>query len=192
MVDINERPSTNFLLSFFEMIPALQQYPRFEKGSPSTEYQQIVNFCVNYLEGVLVGLIHMNIPDELENHSKDIKPLQQKLLSRERTVRHAFQFQVEKHFSDFKAISRPRLRVNYSNTGLSDHKSSRVREIIEAIGENHQNKHKIQLQNTARRLKELVHRADDNSDDNPISPLNLCKAFLASIETLNLSALKNR
>ena len=174
------------------MIPALHQYPRFEKGSPSTEYQQIVNFCVNYLEGVLVGFIHMEIPAELESQSKDLIPLQKKLLSRERTVRHAFQFQVEKHFSDFKLISRTRLRVKYATTGLTDNKSSRILDIIETIGDKHQDKHKNQLQNTARRFKTLVHRSDGNHEDNPISPYNLCRAFLASIETLNFSMLKNR
>ena len=48
------------------MIAALQQFPRFDKGSPSSEYQQIINFCVNYLEGMLVGLIHMEIPSDIE------------------------------------------------------------------------------------------------------------------------------
>ena len=72
------------------MIAALQQFPRFDKGSPSSEYQQIINFCVNYLEGMLVGLIHMEIPSDIEQHADIIKPLQQRLLSRERTVRHAF------------------------------------------------------------------------------------------------------
>lgn len=174
------------------MIPALHQYPRFEKGSPSTEYLQIVNFCVNYLEGVLVGLIHMDIPPELEKQSKSIKPLQKKLVSRERTVRHAFQFQVEKHFSDFKSISRTRLKVSYGSRSSSDHTVSRTQDFIERIGEKHQLSHKKQLQNTARRLKTLVHRSDENYDDNPISPLNLCWAFLASIEPLNFSAQKNR
>ncbi|MBT3206672.1 MAG: DUF1631 family protein [Gammaproteobacteria bacterium] len=178
------------------MIAALQQFPRFDKGSPSSEYQQIINFCVNYLEGMLVGLIHMEIPSDIEQHADIIKPLQQRLLSRERTVRHAFQFQIEKHFSDFKSISRSRLNVNYANHslagGLSDHKATQIREIIETISSKHQNNHKNQLQNTARRLKTLVHRSDDNYDDNPISPLKLSRAFLASIETLNLTAQKYR
>ena len=116
------------------MIPALQQFPRFEKGSPSTEYQQIINFCVNYLEGMLVGLIHMDIPIELEAHASEIKLLQQRLISRERTVRHAFQFQIEKYFSDFKSISRTRLRINFTHAGLSDHKTSRIQDIIQSIG----------------------------------------------------------
>ncbi len=174
------------------MIPALQQFPRFEKGSPSTEYQQIINFCVNYLEGMLVGLIHMDIPAELQSHTKEIIPLQQRLMSRERTVRHAFQFQIEKYFSDFKSISRTRLRVNFASTSLSDHKTSRIQDLIQTIADKHQSQHTTQLQNTARRLKTLVHRSDGNNDDNPISPYNLGRAFLASIDTLNLSTQKNR
>jgi len=178
------------------MIPVLQPFPRFDKGSPSSEYQQIVNFCVNYLEGMFVGLIHMDIPTEIEQYAKNIQPLQQQLIKRERTVRHAFQFQIEKHFSDFKSISRSRLSVNYYSqsptVGLSDHKADQIRDILDSISSKHQLNHKNQIQNTARRLKTLVHRSDDNNDDNPISPLKLCKAFLASIETLNLTALKYR
>ncbi len=174
------------------MKSAIQQYPRFEKGSPSTEYQQIVNFCVNYFEGMLIGLIHMDIPAELETQAKELKPLQQRLASRERTVRHAFQFQLEKFFSDFRSISPTRLRVSYASNVLSDYKISRIMDFIQSISEKHQDLHKTQLQTTAKRLKSLVHRADDNSDDNPISPFNLCRAFLASIETLNLPTQKNR
>ena len=178
------------------MIPVIQPFPRFDKGSPSSEYQQIVNFCVNYLEGMLVGLIHMDIPTEIEQYAKNIQPLQQRLISRERTVRHAFQFQIEKYFSDFKSISRSRLSVNYSSqsstVGLSDHKAAQIRDILDSISSKHRLNHKNQIQNTARRLKTLVHRSDENNDDNPISPLNLSKAFLASIETLNLTALKYR
>lgn len=174
------------------MIPAIQQFPRFEKGSPSTEYQQIINFCVNYLEGMLVGLIHMDIPEELKSQASKIQPLQKIMMSRERTIRHAFQFQIEKYFADFKSISRPRIRVNPLPSGVSDHKAARILDIIQNISNKHHAQHITQLQNTARRLKTLVHRSDVNNDDNPISPFNLGKAFLASIETLNLSAQKNR
>jgi len=178
------------------MIPALKQYPRFDKGSPSTEYRQIMNFCVNYLEGMLVSLMHMDIPEDSQNHVKTIQSLQQKLLSRERTIRHAFQFQVEKYFSDFKSISRSRLRVNYTgnyqSSMMPEQKLTGIQDDIATISNKHLNSHKTQLQNIGIRLKTLVHRSDDNNDDNPISPLNLCNGFLASIETLNFSTLKNR
>ncbi len=177
------------------MIVSTQQYPRFNKGSPSTEYQQIINFCVNYLEGMLVGLIHIEISDDTDLPAAKIEPLQKRLSSRERTVRHAFQFQIEKSFSDFKSISRSRLKINYShqqaNSFLSGNTDSRAKDLIESISKKHQIHHLNQLRNTAKRLKTLVHRTDDNLDDNPISPLNLTRAFLASIETLNFSAQKN-
>ena len=177
------------------MIPALEQFPRFEKGSPSSEYQQIINFCANYLEGMLVGLMHQEVDDEPIENPQQLKQLQQRMLARERTIRHAFQFQIEKYFADFKSISRTRLRINRSDNsqilGLSNHKAAQIYPVLQTLSQQHQHAHDSQLNNSSTRLKKLVHRSDGNSDDNPISPLNLFNAFQASIDALGLSVQKN-
>ncbi|MDJ0881666.1 MAG: DUF1631 family protein [Gammaproteobacteria bacterium] len=176
------------------MVTAIEQFPVFEKGSSSSQYQQISNFCVNYLENLLVDLMHLEIPDELSAKPEIYQNLQQTLLKRERTVRHAFQFQVEKLFSDFKSIRRTRLHSNRSSDwlslGLTGHNSSKVQKSIEQIQEKYEKHFDRILLNQGRRLKTLVHRSDDNLGDNPITPGNLANAFLASIEALNLTANK--
>ncbi len=177
------------------MIPALKQYPRFEKGSPSSEYQQIINFCTNYLEGLLISLIHQEIDVESFDHPQQIETLQHRMSQRERTLRHAFQFQIEKSFADFKTSGRPRLRLNqitgHAIPGLSSHKAAQIQPAISRIALHHQQKHQITLNNTAIRLKTLVHRSDRSDQDNPISPLNLCNAFQACLDTLNLPVNNN-
>lgn len=178
------------------MTLAIDQYPRFEAGSPSSQYQQISNFCVNYLEGLLVSLMHSDLPLTLEKDTEGYVVLQKALLKRERTIRHAFQFRIEKHFADFKSISRTRLHANRSSDwltlGLAGQNSSRVQSIIEDISAKHRKSHDTRLVNLDKRLKTLVHRTDDNCDDNPLFPVKLCDAFQASIETLNLTSLKTR
>ena len=178
------------------MIPATKQFPKFTKGSPSSEFQQIINFCVNYMDGLLVNLMHMEIPEELSTHYDSISTLQKQLISRERTVRHTFQFQVEKFFADFKSSRRTRIRSHHQGDmlihGLTGQKASRIHEIIETLSRKHQELHNTQLDNTGRRLKTLVHRSDEIKDDNPLSPIKICQAFLASIETFNISSQKNR
>jgi hypothetical protein len=177
------------------MIPALEHYPRFEKGSPSSEYQQIINFCTNYLEGMLVGLMHQEVNAGSIENPQQIEKLQQRMLARERTIRHAFQFQIEKYFTDFKSISRTRLRISRSDDnqifGLSSHKAAQIYPAIQTLSRTLQQSHHSQLTNTSVRLKKLVHRSDGNSDDNPISPLKLYNAFQASIDTLGLTVQKN-
>ncbi len=177
------------------MIPALKQYPRFEKGSPSSEYQQIINFCTNYLEGLLISLIHQEIDVESFDNAQQLESLQQRMSKRERTLRHAFQFQIEKSFADFKTISRPRLRLNhagdYDMAGLSSHKAAQIQPAISQIALQHQQRHQTALANSAIRLKKLVHRSDRSDEDNPISPIKLCNAFQACIDTLNLPLNKN-
>ena len=178
------------------MIPATKQFPKFIKGSPSSEFQQIINFCVNYMDGLLVNLMHMEIPAELSTHHDSISTLQKQLKSRERTVRHTFQFQFEKYFADFKSSRRTRIRSHHPRDmlihGLTGQKASRIHELIENLSSKHQVLHNTQLDNTGRRLKTLVHRSDEIKDDNPLSPLKICQAFVASIETFNISSQKNR
>ncbi|MBC8212060.1 MAG: DUF1631 family protein [Gammaproteobacteria bacterium] len=179
------------------MIAAIKQFPKFIKGSPSSEFQQIINFSVNYLDGMLINLMHMEIPAELSTHQESITTLQQQLLTRERTVRHTFQFQLEKFFADFKSCQRTRIRSHHPRDMLlrglaTGQKASRIQDIIDTLSRKHQDIHNIQLDNTGRRLKTLVHRSDEIKDDNPLSPLKICQAFLASIETFNISSQKNR
>ncbi len=170
------------------------QYPVFEKGSPSAQYQQISNFCVNYLEGLLVNLMHMELPDPMHAELDVYQAIQQKLLNRERTVRHAFQFQIEKRFSEFKSIRRTRLHSSRSSDwlsfGLAGHNSSKLQQHIENITDKYERRFDRQLLTHAKRLKTLVHRTDDAQDDNPLSPVSLCNAFVASIEALNLTTNK--
>lgn len=145
----------------------------------------------------MVSLMHMELPAELEQHRDEIQILQEQLQSRERTIRHTFQFQIEKYFADFKSTRRSRIGVSHSSDSVSrsvltGQKASRIQATIESISQRHQEAHKNQLLNTARRLKTLVHRADETTDDNPISPVKLCSAFLASIETLNITNKKTQ
>lgn len=200
--DVNQ----NFRLKRINyMIPALEQFPRFEKGSPSSEYRQIANFCTNYLEGMLVALMHLEIESSIESDSEHailasedeaISMMQQRMHKRDRTIRHALQFQIEKYFADFKSISRSRLRLNTSDqfhaVGLSSHKAAQIQPLIQRIAQPYQQQFQTFLSNTSTRLKTLVHRSDRNNDDNPISPINLCNAFQASIDPLNLSLQNNR
>lgn len=113
-----------------------EHYPRFKKGSPSAHYLQISNFSVNYLEALLVNLMHLELPAQLEKSSHSYEVLQKHLLKRERTVRHAFQFQIEKLFSDFKLIRRTRLNANrasdWLSLGLAGQNSSHVQNSIES------------------------------------------------------------
>ncbi len=174
---------------------ATDQYPRFEHGSPSAQYQQISNFSVNYLEGLLVNLIHMELPDNrLEKDSEVYVDLQQRLHQRERTVRHAFQFQIEKRFSEFRLIRRSRLNANRSSDwqslGLAGQNPSRVLSRIEDISEKYTKQFEPRLDTLTQRLKLLVHRSDQSKDDNPLSPENLCNAFLSSVDALKLTGLQ--
>lgn len=176
------------------MTLATNHYPRFQKSSPSGYYQQISNFCVNYLEGVLVNLMHMSIPDHYKGAESEYIELQLKLKQRERTVRHAFQFQIEKNFSDFKSVRRTRLHTNRStdlrSIGVAGQNSSKILDIIEKICAKNSERFGPRIQNQGIRLKSLVHSTDKVEDDNPVSPASLCRAFLASVETLNLTMLK--
>lgn len=171
-----------------------EHYPRFKKGSPSAHYLQISNFSVNYLEALLVNLMHLELPAQLEKSSHSYEVLQKHLLKRERTVRHAFQFQIEKLFSDFKLIRRTRLNANrasdWLSLGLAGQNSSHVQNSIESIADKYQKQYDIRLQTLLKRLKTLVHRTDEVMDDNPLSPIKLCHAFYASFEALNLTSMK--
>ena len=40
----------------------LNSYPQFEKGSLSAQYQQIINYCVNYTEGLLISQARALVP----------------------------------------------------------------------------------------------------------------------------------
>ena len=173
-----------------------EDYPRFEKSSPSGHYQQISNFCVNYLEGMLVNLMHIECPDDFLGQKSEYSALQQKLIQRERTVRHAFQFQIEKNFSDFKSVRRTRLHTNRAtdlrSLGVIGHNASQILDIIETITDKNKKKYGERIQNQGLRLKSLVHSTDKVEDDNPLSPASLCHAFLASVETLSLTIVKTR
>ncbi len=179
------------------MIPAIDQFPRFEKGSPSSEYQQVVNFSVNYLEGMLIGLMHQeSVEQESEGEFDGLIPdLQKRMLQRERTIRHAFEFQIEKYFADFKSTSRTRLRLNRNEDnrilGMTNLKSSQINPLIEQLAQACTRQHQEQLDTTSIRLKKMVHRSDGNNDDNPLRPLHLFNAFQAGLDTLGLSVKKN-
>jgi hypothetical protein len=176
------------------MAPTNKHYPVFEKGSPSAHYLQITNFSVNYLEALLVNLMHLELPMDLDKPDSNYETLQKHLLKRERTVRHAFQFQIEKLFSDFKLIRRTRLNTSrasdWLSLGLAGENSSRVQNSIESISNRYQKQFEPRLQTLLKRLKTLVHRTDEVMDDNPLSPQKLCYAFYASIEALNLTSIK--
>ena len=176
------------------MASSNDHYPRFTKGSPSAHYLQISNFSVNYLEALLVNLMHIDLPTQLEKPAPSYEALQKQLLTRERTVRHAFQFQIEKLFSDFKLIRRTRLNANrasdWLSLGLAGQSSSQVQHSIETIANKYQKQFDARLQTLLKRLKTLVHRTDEVMDDNPLSPLKLCHAFYASFEALNLTSMK--
>ena len=169
-------------------------YPRFETGTPAAQYQQIINFSINYLEGLLVEMAHMELPPEFEPLQRQYLELQQKLVCRERTVRHGFQYQIEKLFTEFRTFRRSRLNANrssdWSSLGLAGHSSSQVLSTIERISGGLQKQFERRVFNLNRRLKSLVHRNDDNLGDNPLSPENLCHAFLSSVDALNLTSLQ--
>ncbi len=170
------------------------QYPQFETGTPAAQYQQIINYSINYLEGLLVDLAHMDLPPEFESNLRQYAELQQKLISRERTVRHGFQYQIEKLFTEFRTFRRARLNANRSSDwfslGLAGHNSSRVLSSIESISAQLMQRFDRKVFNLNRRLKSLVHRTDDAQNDNPLSPENLCHAFLSSVDALNLTSLQ--
>lgn len=176
------------------MSQAFDQYPRFEHGSPSAQYAQISNFSVNYLEGLLVNLMYMELPEGLEKPANGYVDLQQKMIKRERTLRHAFQFQIEKLFSEFKLIKRSRLSSitskDWRSLGLAGQNSSRVLARIEQISGRYQERFSGRLNTLSRRFKTLVHRSEDSKDEHPLAPINLCNAFYASIEALNLTSIQ--
>lgn len=171
-------------------------FPNFEKTSLAGQYQQISNYCIDHLEGWLVSLMHMEVPENLERPAESYVPLLEAMQKRERTIRHSFQFQIEKHFNDFKSIRRTRLRANRSSDflvlGFVGQSASSVQQLVEQISEKYQKLHETRILNQNLRLKALVHRFDDDLHDDPLCPLSLTNAFLASIETLNLTALKTR
>ena len=171
-----------------------EEYPLFETGTPAAQYQQIINFSINYLEGLLVELAHMELPAEFETNLRQYAELQQKLVSRERTVRHGFQYQIEKLFTEFRTFRRSRLSANRSSDwfslGLAGHNSSRVLSAIESVSAKLDDRFDQRILHLNRRLKFLVHRSDDNQTDNPLSPDNLCHAFLSSVDALRLTSLQ--
>ncbi len=158
-----------------------KKHPVFEKGSPSSEFLQIGNFCVNYLDGLLLMLIH----NSLENSSHKL------LIERERTVRHTFQFQIEKSFLSFKSTHKARLQ-NSANSDwflleLDGKSSAKIQNEIKKISAKFQQQYNKNISNLNKRLKHLIYRSDNSESDNPLSPNILIKAFLASIETLNFT-----
>ncbi len=167
-------------------------YPLFTKGSPSAQYQQISNFCVNYTEGLLISLMHLEIDEEFGESPEAYKKLQKKLQQRERTIRHAFQFQIEKLFSDFKTLRKTRLHANRSSDwltlGLTGQNASIVRASIEKSSENLNAIYEKPLATINERLKTLVHRTDSTHSENPVTPENLCNAFLSCIEALTFTS----
>lgn len=174
------------------MAKLTDNYPQFEKGSRSAQYQQISNFCVNYTEGLLISLMHLDIDEEFAEKPEIYKKLQKSLLQRERTVRHAFQFQIEKLFSDFKAVRKTRLHANrasdWLSLGLTGQNASIVRAAIEKSSEKLNVKFEKQLMTINERLKTLVHRTDSKHDENPLTPENLSNAFLSCIEALTFTS----
>ena len=167
-------------------------YPVFNQGSPSAQYQQISNFCVNYTEGLLISLMHLEIDDEFTETPGTYKKLQKKLQQRERTIRHAFQFQIEKLFSDFKAVRKTRLHANrasdWLSLGLTGQNASIVRASIEKSSAHLDISYEKQLSIINERLKTLVHRSDTKQGENPLTPENLCNAFLSCIEALGFTS----
>ncbi len=167
------------------------QYPIFEKGSQSALYRQITIFCINHLVEVVAGIIHMEIPDTLEQPSQSYKPIQESMLKRERTVRHAYEFQVEKLFFDFKTMRRSRMDARrtseWLSLGLGGQNSAQLQNSIGAIGDKYQKEFSQSLKTFIRRIKKLINRSNESNDDNPLSPSSLCNAFLASVEALHLS-----
>jgi hypothetical protein len=167
-------------------------YPLFTKGSPSAQYQQISNFCVNYTEGLLISLMHLEIDEEFSESPDTYKKLQKKIQRRERTIRHAFQFQIEKLFSDFKTVRRTRLHANRASDwltlGLTGQNASIVRASIEKSSEHLNAIYEKPLAIINERLKTLVHRTDSTHAENPVTPENLCNAFLTCIEALSFTS----
>ncbi len=176
-------------------LTAPDNIPDFVPGNPSALFQQVSNYCVNYTEGLLVSLMHLSIDDSFSESLASYEPLQHKVQSRDRTVRHAFQFQMQKLFTDFKSIRRTRLHANRSSdwqaVGFVGHHASGTQASVEQIGKRHQRNHDQNLRNLSQRLKTLVHRSDDALDDNPVLPANLCNAFLSSIDMLGFSSKQN-
>lgn len=170
----------------------INTYPLFEKGSPSALYQQINNFSVNYTEGLLISVMHLEIDDSFSESIDTYKKLQKKLQKRERTIRHAFQFQIEKLFSDFKTVRKTRLHANRASDwlalGLTGQNASKVRLSIENTSDHLNTRFDRQLQNINERLKTLVHRSDTTRKENPLTPENLCNAFLTCIEALSFTS----
>lgn len=167
-------------------------FPLFTKGSPSAQYQQISNFCVNYTEGLLISLMHLEIDDDFDESPETYKKLQKQLQHRERTIRHAFQFQIEKLFSDFKTLRRTRLHANRASDwltlGLTGQNASIVRASVEKSSEHLSAIYEKQLATINERLKTLVHRTDSTHAENPLTPENLCNAFLSCIEALTFTS----
>jgi hypothetical protein len=169
-----------------------KSYPLFTKGSPSAQYQQISNFCVNYTESLLISLMYLEIDEEFSESPETYIKLQQKLQNRERTIRHAFQFQIEKLFSDFKTVRKTRLHANRASDwlaiGLTGQNASTVRASIETSSERLNIIYEKQLVTLNKRLKTLVHRTDNTYIENPVTPENLCNAFLSCIEAMSFTS----
>ena len=172
----------------------LNQNPQSDQGNFSAQYQQISNFCINYLEGLLVSLLHMHIEQDLEAEYATYLSLREALQKRERSIVHAFQYQIEKRFKSFRSVGRSRLHnsrsSDWQSLGLAGYSSSKIKSTIESISDKHQKRHEELLLNLDKYLKTLVHRFDADLADNPVTPNNICNAFLASIETLSLNSNK--
>jgi hypothetical protein len=161
---------------------------QFESLSPSGRYSELTQYCVGRLTLWLDRLLEGEgvEQDDVSTHS-----LLDRLSRNRRTLRNGYQFQLHKLFSDFKAIRPARLHARPPGAQpvdiLFDTRSARIRPVIERIEQQILPQLEPRLLQLDLRIKYLVHRSDTGLDDNPLKPANLCRAFVAALETLDLS-----
>jgi len=160
---------------------------QFESLSPSGRYNELAQYCVHHLS---LWLDQMLEGEGIREDDISTPILLDRLTRNQRTLRSSYQFQLQKLFSDFKAIRPARLYAHQAAPqnagGLFDTHGNHIRPAIERIERQILQHLRPRLLQLDLRMKYLVHRSDDGLDDNPLRPGNLCNAFVSALETLKL------
>lgn len=163
-------------------------YPaaEFERSTASAMYRQISNFSVRYLDVFLHHLI------EDESLERSVQPVLNQLKSRKRSIRHGFQFQLEKNFNDWKSTGTLKIRRSllFSDSpatpqGLA--RKNNTQQIV-SLAAYLEKPWGDFLTRTNKRLKTLTYRRDSHYSDMPVSPISLCNAFNSSIDLMSFEA----
>ncbi len=161
---------------------------QFDSLSPSGRYSELTQHCVGqlmqWLERMLEG-------EGIADDDVSAQSLLDRLEKNRQALRNGYRFQLQKLFSNFKAIRPTRLQAPLSGNrqavaGIFETRNDRIRPTIGRIENRIMQELEPRLLMLDRRMKYLVHRSDDGLEDNPLRPASLCHAFVSAIEILDL------